>query len=400
MMMSKLQELIQELCPKGVEFKRLGEVVTIKNGKDYKHLPSGDIPVYGSGGIMTYVNTSCYDKPTVLLPRKGSIGKIYYVDTPFWNVDTVYYTEIRSDVIIPKFLYYFLTTIDLESKNVGTGAIPSLTQAVLYRIEIPLPPLAVQEEIVRILDCFSAYTAELQAELQARKEQYEYYRNKLLSFNPSAQGSGIDGEHPDELTTWGGHSYKIYWKNLGEICSYPKKRISVKSLSIENYVSVENLLQNKQGVKKLESMPMIDNAIEFIPNDILIGNIRPYLKKIWRADCTGGTNGDVLVFRIKESYNQQILPQYLFYQLASDNYFHYMNQYAKGAKMPRGDKNKVLEYAIPIPPLSEQQRIVSILDRFESLVNDLTTGLPAEIEARRQQYEYYRNQLLTFKRLA
>jgi type I restriction enzyme S subunit len=91
--MSKLQDLIRELCPDGVEFKSLKDVAKIKNGKDYKHLDFGDIPVYGSGGIMTYVNDFAYNRPTVLLPRKGSIGKIYYVDTPFWNVDTVYYTD-------------------------------------------------------------------------------------------------------------------------------------------------------------------------------------------------------------------------------------------------------------------------------------------------------------------
>jgi type I restriction enzyme S subunit len=147
-------------------------------------------------------------------------------------------------------------------------------------------------------------------------------------------------------------------------------------------------------------MPIISNAIEFLPNDILIGNIRPYLKKIWLSNCKGGTNGDVVTIRIKESYSQLILPKYLYYQLASDDYFHFMNQYAKGAKMPRGDKQKILEYTIPIPSLEEQERIVGILDKFEALVNDLTQGLPAEIEARREQYEYYRNKLLTFKVLA
>jgi type I restriction enzyme S subunit len=187
---------------------------------------------------------------------------------------------------------------------------------------------------------------------------------------------------------------------MGEICFYPKDRIPTQSLSVNNYVSVENLLQDKQGVKRLNSMPTIDNAIEFIPNDILIGNIRPYLKKIWLSNCKGGTNGDVLTFRIKGAYNQQILPKYLYYQLASDDYFYFMNQYAKGAKMPRGDKKKILEYVIPIPPIEVQQRIVEILDRFETLVNDLKQGLPAEIEARKQQYEYYRNQLLSFKKLA
>ena len=216
--MSKLKELIDRLCPDGVEYKSLKSIAIIKNGKDYKHCATGDIPVYGSGGIMTYIDQSTYNQPTVLLPRKGSIGKIYYVDTPFWNVDTVYYTDINLDIIIPKFLYYFLTTVDLEKMNCGKGAVPSLTQEILYRIKIPIPPLEVQEEIVRILDKFDSYAAELQAELQARKEQYEYYRNLLLTFNPSACGCGTDGEQEiRDVTPWGGQVTKLsgkLWKKF------------------------------------------------------------------------------------------------------------------------------------------------------------------------------------------
>ena len=104
--MTKLDKLIQELCSYGVEHKELQEILTIKNGSDYKHLGKGDIPVYGSGGIMTYVDTFSYDKPSVLIPRKGSVDKLYYVETPFWNVDTIFYTDIDSTQIKPKYLIY------------------------------------------------------------------------------------------------------------------------------------------------------------------------------------------------------------------------------------------------------------------------------------------------------
>ena len=164
----------------------LKDVAIIKNGKDYKHCNNGDYPVYGSGGIMTYVDQYCYDKPTVILPRKGSIGKIHYLDTPFWNVDPAYYTIINTQLIVPKFLYYFLTTIDLEKKNCGKGAVPSLTQDILYRISIPIPPLELQEKIVAILDRFETLVNDLSkglpAEIEAVKARYEYYRNKLLGF--------------------------------------------------------------------------------------------------------------------------------------------------------------------------------------------------------------------------
>lgn len=184
--MSKLQKLIQELCPDGVEYKTLGEIATIKNGRDYKHLGKGNVPVYGSGGIMTYVDTYVYNKPTVLIPRKGSLGNLFYVDTPFWNVDTIFYTEVDTQQIDVKYLYYLLAKEHLENLN-KAGGVPSLTQSILNKIRLPVPPLEVQNEIVRILDHFTDLAAEmqaeLQAELQARKEQYEYYRNQLLTFN-------------------------------------------------------------------------------------------------------------------------------------------------------------------------------------------------------------------------
>ena len=180
--MSKLEELIQQYCPDGVEYNQLKNILKIRNGKDYKHLGNGTIPVYGSGGVMTYVDTSIYDKPSVLIPRKGSIDKLYYVDVPFWNVDTVFYTEINKSLVIEKYVFYALQKEHLEKLNTA-GGVPSLTQAVLNDVVIPMPPLPVQEEIVRILDIFTELQAELQAELQKRKSQYSYYLDNLLSFN-------------------------------------------------------------------------------------------------------------------------------------------------------------------------------------------------------------------------
>ena len=133
--MSRLEELIAELCPNGVEYKELREVLTIKNGKDYKEFETGDIPVYGSGGIITYIDTYAYDRPSVLIPRKGSIDKLYYVDTPFWTVDTIFYTVINSNIVIEKFVYYFIETQHIEKLNTG-GGVPSLTQSVLNKIRL------------------------------------------------------------------------------------------------------------------------------------------------------------------------------------------------------------------------------------------------------------------------
>jgi type I restriction enzyme S subunit len=162
----------------------LGELVRIRNGKDYKHLSSGEIPVFGSGGIMTHVAEPAYDKPSVLIPRKGSLGNLFFVDKPFWTVDTIFWTEI-GDRLEPKFLYYFLKTQRLEELNLA-GGVPSLTQTTLNSLVIPVPQLEIQREVVALLDAFSSMISNIEtglpAEITARRQQYEYYRNKLLTF--------------------------------------------------------------------------------------------------------------------------------------------------------------------------------------------------------------------------
>jgi type I restriction enzyme S subunit len=168
-----------------VSWCNLDEILKIRNGKDYKSFNIGNIPVYGSGGIMTYIDTYAYDKPSVLIPRKGSIDKLYYVEKPFWTVDTIFYTEIYTSKVIPKYVFYCLQKERLEQYNTA-GGVPSLTQTVLNKVKIPVPPLEEQERIVAILDRFDALcndlTSGIPAEIEARQKQYEYYRDKLLSF--------------------------------------------------------------------------------------------------------------------------------------------------------------------------------------------------------------------------
>ncbi|EOG2840048.1 restriction endonuclease subunit S, partial [Salmonella enterica] len=204
-----------------------------------------------------------------------------------------------------------------------------------------------------------------------RRQQYNYYREQLLSFK--------EGE--------------VEWKRLGEIAEYSKTRISFEQLDETNYVGVDNLLQNCEGKTQSNYVPKSGNFTEFREKDILIGNIRPYLRKIWQADCAGGTNGDVLVIRCN---NNSISVRYLYQVLADGNFFEYNMKYAKGAKMPRGSKEAILKYRIPIPPFNEQIRIITILDKFDTLTNSISEGLPLEIELRKKQYEHYRDLLFSF----
>lgn len=191
-------------------------------------------------------------------------------------------------------------------------------------------------------------------------------------------------------------SDKVEWKTLSEVSKYSKDRISFEYLNEKNYIGVENLLKNRLGKIDSSNVPIEGNSIKFNIGDILIGNIRPYLRKIWRADVEGGTNGDVLAIRIKDK--NKISSEFLYQLLSDEKFFDYNIKYSKGAKMPRGDKEKIMEYKIPLPPLPVQEYIVSILDKFDILVNDLSQGLPKEIELRQKQYEYYREKLLNFEK--
>lgn len=182
---------------------------------------------------------------------------------------------------------------------------------------------------------------------------------------------------------------------LEEIAHYAKTRIDCKTINEDNYVGVENLLQNKAGKTKATSVPTTEMVIAYQKNDILIGNIRPYLRKVWLADCEGGTNGDVLTVQIEDT--EKVLPQFLYYVLSSEKFFLYDIQNSKGAKMPRGNKDAVMKFEVPLPPPEVQREIVRMLDSYTESVVELQRQLTAELTARKTQYSHYRDKMLTPK---
>lgn len=391
--MSYLEKLLEGV---EVEWKTLGEVCDFQNGFAFKSkfFKDSGLPIVritnidGSNVDLTdvkYFDPNDYsigrplnyfiEKGDILIAMSGATtGKIGYYD----HNETAYLNQ-RVGKFIPKtallnsrYLYHFLLTkADFIYVLAGGGAQPNLSSNSLKeKLQIPIPPLKIQQEIVAILDTFSELTTELTAELTARKKQYAFYREELLTF----------GED-------------VKWKTLEEVAEYSKERISFNKLNKENYTGVDNLLQNKEGRKDSNYVPIEGTSTKYSENDILIGNIRPYLKKIWIADRIGGTNGDVLVIHTTDI---TVNPQYLYHVLADDKFFNYNMQHARGAKMPRGNKAEILKYEFPIPSLAEQERIVSILDKFDTLTTSISEGLPREIELRQKQYEYYRDMLLTF----
>lgn len=394
--MSKISELIKEKCPNGVEYKKISDCCYFQNGYAFKSnlfKDSGDILLRITNidgkvidlSDVKYIDVNDYKvdlnkfivkyDEIVIAMSGATTGKIGINRT-----GKILYLNQRVGKITPKneqlnnhFLYHILLSkTNYFYQIAGGGAQPNLSSDSIKNTLIPVPPIEVQEEIVRILDKFGELEAELEAELETRKSQYEFWRKKLLN-------SG---------------SERI---KLKDITYYSKDRISFEELNEDTYVGVDNLLQNKMGKTKSSHVPLTGNSTRFEKDDILIGNIRPYLRKIWIADCYGGTNGDVLDIRVKDL--GKINPRFLYYVLSSEDFFEYNNSNAKGAKMPRGDKQAIMTYELNVPSLDEQERIVNILDKFDKLVNDISEGLPAEIEARKKQYEYYRNKLLSFEEL-
>lgn len=369
-----------------VEWKKLGEVCDIKTGKGVTKkdaVEDGVYPIISGGKTpMDYIDKYNRDANTVTVSRVGAnAGYVNYLGEKFYLNDKCFSVIPKIDYIDSKFLYYILKAREQQITAMQSlGGVPTINTSKVGSIEIPLPPLSVQSRIVEILDKFTSLEAELeeqlQAELELRKKQYAYYREQLLNFSYTP---------PSE--------FNVVYRKLGEVAQYSKGRIDASTLSAKNYVGVDNLLQDCQGKKLSEHVPTEGRCTAYSPKDILIGNIRPYLKKIWFADNAGGTNGDVLVI---QTTDERVLPKYLYQVLSDDAFFTYDMQHAKGAKMPRGNKDKILDYKIPLPPLSEQQRIVEILDKFDTLTNSISEGLPLEIQLRRQQYEYYREQLLAF----
>lgn len=401
--MSKLERLLEELCPDGVEYKTIDNISTrLKgmSGVSKKWYESGNCQfieyknVYQNLKIniyqLPYATVKKLDSQTILnqgdilftsaseTPNECAISSVIedIIKEGVFLDDHLFGIRLRDKNVNPVYLNYYCHTNEFRKKV--SKVVRGVTRFYVslpdfMKIKVPVPPLPIQEEIVRILDSFTELKAQLEEELEARKKQYEWYRDSLLSC---------------------GSNTPVY--KLKEVAQYSKAKIDAKDVDEHSYIGVDNLLLNKKGKTTSSYVPSEGRLTKYNSGDILIGNIRPYLRKIWFSNVEGGTNGDVLTIQVT---SEKVLPRYLFFQLSSESFFRYDIKNSKGAKMPRGNKDAIMRYEIPIPPLEEQQRIVDILDRFDKLCNDISEGLPAEIDARQKQYEYYRDKLLTFKGL-
>lgn len=371
--MSKIEKMIKELCPEGVERVKLASLLDyeqptsyIVNSTEYDDNFPTPVLTAGQSFILGYTDeeNGVYKASTqnpVIIFDDFTTG-FHWVDFDFKvKSSAMKMLKPKNKGIDFRYIYLAMKSIKFVPTNHTRHWI-----SIFSKFEIPLPPLAIQQEIVSVLDSFTTLIEKMKKEVEMRKKQMEYYREVLLN----SEGNKC---------------------KLSTVSYLPKDKIEATELDRNTYVSVESLLKDKKGKTFSEKVPSTGKCNKFIPKDILIGNIRPYLKKIWFSDTTGGANGDVLIVRTLNSLN--LTPEYLYKILSSDEFFTYYDGTSKGGKMPRGNKDLILNFSIPVPPLSRQQEIVDILDTFEAYI----TKMEKLIALRQKQYEYYREKLLTFE---
>lgn len=376
--MNKIEQMLQELCPEGVEYKKLGEVCEFQRGNTItaKEAVEGDVPVVAGGQRPAYYhNIANRQGKTVVVAGSGAYaGFVTYWEIPIFVSDA--FSVNPNGCLDAKYLYYYLKNIQekIHATKKGSG-VPHVHGSSIAKFEIPAPPLPIQEEIVRILDHFTELTASLQAELQARQEQYEYYRNKLLSFGDDIPEMKLN----NVVTFMNGKGHEKYIEDKGAYIVVNSKFISSDGKVIK--------YSNSQ------ISPVYENMILMVMSDLPNGKA---LAKCFIVDADNKytLNQRIGAFTIRDK--NLINTRFLYYILNRNKL---LLSYDNGVDQTNLRKGDILNIVIPIPPLSEQQRIVSILDKFDALVNDLSQGLPAEIAAVQEQYEYYRNKLLTFNHI-
>lgn len=348
--------------------------VTIREIHDGKIVFSEKTDKMNDEALRLCNNRSNLEKGDILFSGTGTIGEtVVLTETPTnWNIkEGVYTIKPKQDIILSKFLMYLLRSDDIRQaylKKAAGGTVKSVPMKELKNIKIPIPSLEIQQKVVEILDKMTDYVTELTAELTLRQKQYAYYRDKLLTF-PSQSDS-------DE-------SLGVEWRVLGEICEIKRGKRLVKNELEE--VGKYPVYQNSMTPLGYYHQFNFDGDNTFIICAGAAGEIGYMSENFWAAD-------DVSVLTVPSN----LMSRYLYHFLLTKQ--NSIKSKVRRASVPRLSKISFENIKIPVPTLSEQKRIVEILDSFDKLTSNLTDGLPHEIKLRKKQYEYWREQLLSFKR--
>ena len=373
-----------------VEWKKLGEVCNRTKGTKITagkmkelHKEAAPIKIFAGGKTVAFVDygdipaKDVYTEASVIVKSRGIIEVEYY-DAPFSHKAEMWSYASKSSELNIKYLYYYLKTQEFHLQKIASKIqMPQIGISDTESLEIPIPPLSVQSRIVEILDKFTA----LEAELDCRKRQYIYYRELLLDFSQNKN---------------------IKWKKLGEVCdfqngfAFKSSLFKEKGLPIIRITNISGGRVTDEDYKYFDSSDYPKRVEEFrvSQGDILIAMSGATTGKIGWYDNEVPAYLNQRVGRFipnSDVLNNRFLYHYL--QMKGEHLY----LMAGGGAQPNLSSTDIKEkFPIPIPPLSEQQRIVEILDKFDTLTNSISEGLPLEIQLRRQQYEYYREQLLAF----
>ncbi|GAA9262640.1 restriction endonuclease subunit S [Helicobacter pylori] len=424
--MHKIERLLQTLAPKGVEFRKLGDIgeyirgVTYKKNQEINNLECG-IKVLRANNItlsnhlnfedIKVINKNVkirkeqYLKKNDILICAGSgssehIGKVAFIDMDFDYVFGGFMGVIRIREVNSRFVYHIFTSNIFKQyleKSLNTTTINNLNANILQNFLIPIPPLEVQQEIVKILDAFTELNTELNTELKARKKQYQYYQNMLLDFkdihsnHQDAKMSAKTYPKPLQTLLQTLAPKGVEFRKLGEVCESTNK----KTLKISEVSEVKN-----KGM-----YPVINSGRDLYGYYHDFNNDGENITIASRGEYAGFINyfnekffagGLCYPYKVKDT--NELLTKFLYFYLKT-NEIQIMENLVSRGSIPALNKADIETLTIPIPPLEIQQEIVKILDQFLALTTDLLAGIPAEIKARKKQYEYYREKLLTFKPL-
>lgn len=386
--MNKFKKIMRKIDIKDIQFKPLEECCNILDSRRRpitKSLrESGEYPYYGANGIQDYVADYIFDGEFVLVGEDGSVVTengnpiVTWAEGKIWVNNHAHIIQ-EVDGVLLRYLYHYIQTINVT--DLIHGNIPKLNQGDFRKLQIAVPPLEVQREIVHILDDFMLLSAELSAELKARQKQYEYYKDKLFDFDKNIKVP------------------------LSEICSmerggnFQKKHFTEDGIPAIHYGKIYTYY----GLYTDKTLNFIDEEVakkqKFAKNnDIIMAitseNVEDVCKcVVWEGKEQVAVSGHSIIIR----HNQNA--RFLAYYFTSSHFQRQKEKYCIGTKVIEMKPDNLAKILVPIPSIEEQNRIVKILDKFYSIANDISEGLPAEIEARKKQYEYYRDKLLTFKEL-
>ena len=373
--MSEIDALIDKLCPNGTVYRAIAEIANISRGqvmsKDFLRDNAGEYPVYSSqtenNGMLGKITTYMFDGEYLTWTTDGAnAGTVFYRNGKFSVTNVCGVVDVTDDAVSTKYLFYALNREAPQYVNKGMGN-PKLMSNVMARIRIPLPPLPVQQEIVRILDNFTELTAELnknlEEELAARRKQYEHYRDELLTF-------GDDVE----------------WLPLCKIAD-----IGTGSSNTN-----EGLSEGEYPFFVRSQEPLRKNEYEFDETAIITAGDGVGVGKVYHF-YKGKYALHQRAYRIHIN-TPSVLPKF-YYHYMKAKFLPYIEKTMFHGSVSSIRRPMLNEFPVPILDMNSQKRIIEILDHFDTLCNDLTSGLPAEITARQKQYEYYRDKLLTFKEL-